>query len=328
MKSILFCFITKEEPALAKAELDYLLDCNAIPVFPGVLRIETDKSLDTILLLCNRLAMTLSIGLLHKTIKGTSLKNIKSNTPYSFIQNTYKISLSSLSPLSFTLKQLADVIFTSLSSPMVSMTTYDHEYKYFVGKKETYFLEMLFQQTDKPGHRRSHLKSYNHPTSIHPKFAKVMINLAGTAEFIDPFCGAGGLVIEGGLMGVSAKGSDISSFLVKRAKENARSFDVDVSFAVCDALLLKEKTPAIITDLPYGRNSLSTKPLFELYEDFFVHAQELTSIMVICVADTTPLDELLKKTFWNIAFSHTFYVHKSLSRRIVVLHKQVGGIKV
>jgi len=54
-----------------------------------------------------------------------------------------------------------------------------------------------------------------------PKLAQIMINLAGDAKTIwDPFCGGGGLVMEGLLMGYPMLGSDINEKTLKGAQAN------------------------------------------------------------------------------------------------------------
>lgn len=56
-----------------------------------------------------------------------------------------------------------------------------------------------------------------------PKLAQVMLNLAGLRSgqsFYDPFCGTGGILVEGVGMGLKCYGSDISPEAVEKAKHN------------------------------------------------------------------------------------------------------------
>lgn len=56
-----------------------------------------------------------------------------------------------------------------------------------------------------------------------PKLAQVMLNLAGLKpgqSFYDPFCGTGGILVEGVGMGLRCYGSDISPEAVEKAKHN------------------------------------------------------------------------------------------------------------
>lgn len=56
-----------------------------------------------------------------------------------------------------------------------------------------------------------------------PKLAQIMLNLAGLKPgqpFYDPFCGTGGILVEGVGMGLKCFGSDISPEAVEKAKHN------------------------------------------------------------------------------------------------------------
>ncbi|MBQ6547891.1 MAG: DNA modification methylase, partial [Candidatus Methanomethylophilaceae archaeon] len=49
------------------------------------------------------------------------------------------------------------------------------------------------------------------PISLHPRYARALINLTGVKKggtVLDPFCGTGGIVIEAGFMGMKAIASD------------------------------------------------------------------------------------------------------------------------
>ena len=76
-----------------------------------------------------------------------------------------------------------------------------------------------------------------------------MINMGCKEEFIDPFCGAGGIVIEGALMNVKNKGSDIDSTMIKRAEANAKAFNLKINLEVLRLLKLTSAKKIDTTDL-------------------------------------------------------------------------------
>ena len=90
-----------------------------------------------------------------------------------------------------------------------------------------------------------------------PKLAQIMINLVGEAETIwDPFCGGGGLIMEGVLMGHSMLGSDINERTLEGTKKNLdwlkKEFGVasKAELFVHDATqpLLKHKFDAVVCE--------------------------------------------------------------------------------
>jgi tRNA (guanine10-N2)-dimethyltransferase len=179
----------------------------------------------------------------------------------------------------------------------------------------------IWEQQDKAQNRRSHLKKYNHPTSIHPKLAKVMNNLANVKSIHDPFCGAGGILIEGILQKYRCSGGDISKKMISFAKLNAKEFGINQLNVSCeDFFLIKKKLPSIVTDLPYGKNStIKTKENKEFYHEFFLHAQTLTKNMVVGIHQEININQALKNTSWKLLQEHDIYIHKSMTRKILVL---------
>ena len=65
--------------------------------------------------------------------------------------------------------------------------------------------------TNRFDERRMHFNPAPHPSSLHPRLARAFVNLTGISkgELYDPFCGAGGILIEAALCGFIAVGSDI-----------------------------------------------------------------------------------------------------------------------
>ncbi len=304
-------FLSGEHPNLAKAEVETLFG-KVIVISSELLLLETDE-IDLTLAL--RLAYTRRIG---KVIRDVQHEEELLDL---VLKNTFKITVENISGQGPTSKSLADNLYGRQTSPEVDIHHPTHHYVFFWVTDIIYVTEEIYFNDDNPHTRRSHLKLYNHPTSMHPKLARAMINLAVSDGFIDPFCGAGGLVIEGKLMGLNVQGSDISAELVGKARENAQELSVKANFTKKDALTLEEKALAIITDLPYGKNSTITEGINSLYEKFFFLAQDLTEKLVIGVANTTDIESLLGKTSWTIKNSFEIYIHKSLTRKIIVLEK-------
>ncbi|MEK6807835.1 MAG: DNA methyltransferase [Nanoarchaeota archaeon] len=62
-----------------------------------------------------------------------------------------------------------------------------------------------------------------HPTMLKPKLARLLVNLSGAKEgetILDPFCGAGSILIEAAVLGTKVIGTDFDSEMIARAKKN------------------------------------------------------------------------------------------------------------
>jgi tRNA (guanine6-N2)-methyltransferase len=101
-----------------------------------------------------------------------------------------------------------------------------------------------------PLHRRAY-RVATVPGSPHPPLARALALLAAK-PFVDPFCGAGTISIEGALAGLATAGSDVDPQAVDAARRNAAGAGVDVPFAVEDASALGE-VDCVVTNPPWGK---------------------------------------------------------------------------
>lgn len=295
---------TKDYPELAVGEIESMTKQSVTELKKGWYLSSAD------IIPLNRLGLTKTVySVLAVTNKEDYIEKL-----VSIVQNKYKITVID-GPKTI---DVADTLYRKLDSPDVDVTHPDHHYILLFGK-DVFILEELYVNNDTGMDRRAHEKAKNHPTSMHPKIARAMINLAGSDSFYDPFCGAGGFLIEGCLMGLSVRGSDIDRRMVWRALENTKAFGLDIRIEEKDALAIQGLYESIITDFPYGRNSKASKDLSLLYREFFVKAQDCTTKLVVGMADGTDYESLLQNTSWTVKKMFVLYVHGTLSRRILVL---------
>ncbi len=100
------------------------------------------------------------------------------------------------------------------------------------------------------------------PISLHPRYARALINLTGVKKggtVLDPFCGTGGIVIEAGFMGMKAIASDFDPEMIAGTEENMdyyglKMYDSDV-LDISDIADRFGEVDAIATDPPYGRST-------------------------------------------------------------------------
>lgn len=177
--------------------------------------------------------------------------------------------------------------------------------------------------------RRPQFRPYFHPTSMHPKLARALVNLANVKKgsyILDPFCGTGGILIEAGLMGMHLKGGDIDSRMVSGCGKNLELYGLVGELSKVNALELPnhhEKVDAIVTDPPYARCSFVSEGRSDLggfYEKFFASAINVLRpkgrlVMML------PKQYIVEYKGYTLIEEHCIKVHKSLTRRIIVLEK-------
>jgi tRNA (guanine10-N2)-dimethyltransferase len=172
-------------------------------------------------------------------------------------------------------------------------------------------------------------RPYFYPGVLLPRIARAAVNLSGIKAhelIFDPFCGTGGLLLEAGLIGATALGSDVDSRMVFGTKMNLDYFGVESALLVQDAMRLAlqdECVDAVTTDLPYGRSvSIHAQSLGQLTE---MALDEILRILKsgarAVLISHNPIEREVLDVGFTIEGRHTQYVHKSLTREIVVVRK-------
>ena len=145
--------------------------------------------------------------------------------------------------------------------------------------------------------------------------------LANSNEILDPFCGSGGILLEAGLIGLKVIGYDLDWIMIKRAKINLDYFKVKgYKLKKNDALKLNESFEAIVTDLPYGKNS-KVKDINKTFQSFLSLSYKYVKKMVVVFPDFAHAQQLISKSDWKINNQFKHYIHKSLTKEIFVLEK-------
>jgi tRNA (guanine10-N2)-dimethyltransferase len=222
--------------------------------------------------------------------------------------------------------ELARFIWNKVQEPRVdlkhSITRIEvivTEDKIFVGLVEKEIHEAFHKR--RPQHRPEH-----HPTSIDPKLARACVNLTGIPVgkvMVDPFCGSGGLMIEAGLMRFNTIGYDISDKMLKKCERNLDYFKIK-RFRIenRDSTHLTNGVDYVVTDLPYGKSSHLTSEPDKLYKDFLKALWKILRYKAVVIfPSTVNHKKILNDTKFLVENQFNVYVHKSLSRNIVVLSK-------
>ena len=124
------------------------------------------------------------------------------------------------------------------------------------------YIEQHVTDTDLLEKRKVGERPFFSPISLHPKYARALINLTGVRRggtVLDPFCGTGGIVIEAAEMGMKAMASDFDEEMVIGCQENMDFYGLDLAdFDTIDIGDIGERfqdVDAICTDPPYGRST-------------------------------------------------------------------------
>jgi tRNA (guanine10-N2)-dimethyltransferase len=173
-------------------------------------------------------------------------------------------------------------------------------------------------------------KPFFHPSAMTAKLARCMVNLAkpGPGEIVlDPFCGTGTMLIEATLIGCRTLGMDIQRRMVKGTLRNLAHFDIrPEGIMVGDAKNLPfTGIDCVVTDPPYGISSTTVKrTTTQLVVQVLAAVRDVMARgRRVCIAAPKKLNIGLLGTELGYRHleSHFVYVHRSLTREIVVFEK-------
>jgi tRNA (guanine10-N2)-dimethyltransferase len=170
----------------------------------------------------------------------------------------------------------------------------------------------------------------SHAATMKPKLARCMVNLSRASPgklFLDPFCGVGGLLIEAGLIGCKMIGCDVKLSMVKGAFKNLLFFGLTPEGLIqADARKLPlNSVSCIATDPPYGTSTTTLKSsVKQLLQDFLIEALrilEFKSFICLAAPKEIQVEEIGEKIGFNLIEKHEVYIHKKLTREIIVFKK-------
>ncbi|WP_400195543.1 RsmD family RNA methyltransferase [Candidatus Methanomassiliicoccus intestinalis] len=176
--------------------------------------------------------------------------------------------------------------------------------------------------------RRVAKRPFFSPISLHPRYARALINLTGIKKgetLLDPFCGTGGILLEAASMGIKAAGSDIDPLMVDGCIENLQYFGFDADVQVSDIGSVPEmfsNITTVVTDPPYGRStSTRNEELTSLYDRALKSVSDILSEGKLC-GIVLPRECPECRYSLEICESHFQRVHRSLTRHYYILRKR------
>jgi len=163
--------------------------------------------------------------------------------------------------------------------------------------------------------RRSHLRPFSSPVSLHPRLARAMVNLSAVpreGSVLDLFVGTGGLLIEAGRIGCEMAGLDIDPEMIEGAEENLAAQGLAADLRRGDVReaerMFDRDFDAVVSDLPYGRSSKTEGERRQLFETFLGKAARLCRGNVVFMYN--------EPSVMGLEPVAEIYVHGSLTRYI------------
>ena len=177
--------------------------------------------------------------------------------------------------------------------------------------------------------RKPHYKPFFYPGVLMPRIARALVNISMPQEdLLDPFCGTGGILVEAGLIGIKVIGADMQRKILLGAKMNLEHYNANYTLMyedACRLALTNESVDAVVTDPPYGRSaaikadSLEHMLAMSMKEIHRVLKKGKRAVFV----SERPIEAIAKEAGFKVLETHLQRVHKSLTRRILVLEKSI-----
>lgn len=180
--------------------------------------------------------------------------------------------------------------------------------------------------------RRPRKRPVFHPSTMPPKIARCMVNLARARpgeKFADPFCGVGGILIEAAVIGCDVLGVDASTRMLRGARRNLNYFKLDaLGYVHGDARTSPYRggLGAMATDPPYGRGSSTMGvKMTTLIREFLSKAAGMVGRgghLCISAPAEVDVEEYAADGGLTVKEQHLVRVHRSLTRRFTILQNR------
>lgn len=236
------------------------------------------------------------------------------------------LALGSLKDADYTISE-GNLILNEDTAKRIDFSRLSYIKKIIAKNDETKKQRVIWENNEKFEARKAHQRPFLFPSSLHPKLARAMINISGaekTSTICDPFCGSGGILIEAGLLRYKTIGIDIDKKMVEGCKKNLEHFGLkDCKIKEGDATSEKLQG-TIVSDLPYARNT-KTIDLGDTTNRFFqnirwqMKEKKIFKRMVLGFAEFVDYKRIAEDNGFKVVKEFNYYLHKSLSKRIVVV---------
>lgn len=251
------------------------------------------------------------------------LRDLAIETGLSFAGRAKKVHGGCLMRNPSSQREFERLIGTMISGP-VSLDNPAVEYRAVLSEDRCYFGKVLFS-IDRGAYdvRNPGKRDFFHPGVMMPRMARTLINLTCAQAndiMLDPFCGTGGILIEGEMLGLRVMGSDFDPMMISGSRQNVSTPDL----MLADATHLpfgNHSIDAVVSDFPYGQSVCikKTDTMGNLYADTLDEILRVLKTGRRAVVVTHKDISGIVVPHMTILQQHEQRVHKSLTRRILVL---------
>jgi len=224
---------------------------------------------------------------------------------------------------------LAKLIWNKVKGKQVDLKNPESEIIMFFIKGKVYCC-LSYKRIDKDfSERNPNKRPEFHPSSLTPRFARLLINLSSIkgGNLVDLMCGSGGILIEAGVMGLKPIGYDIDKIMINRSRINLAYYDIkNFRLEEKDALNVNNGVKYVVTDMPYGKNTKNID-MRNLYNGFLSNLRKILVKRAVLVfpifkkKKNIDYVKLINGNGFKIVDKFDYPVHASLSRQIYVLEK-------
>lgn len=241
--------------------------------------------------------------------------------------------------------KIGKVIYENAKNAKVDLRHPDKIFMGIVTDEKIVFGLKLTEVTSKTfSERRPRKKPFFHPSAMPSKLARCMVNLSHAKTdslVLDPFCGTGSSLIEATFIGCRVLGVDAQKRMIYGCRRNLNHFNITAEgLVLADARKMPIlRVDCVVTDPPYGRSASTLKSTTkDLVLEVLASSFQLLSVgQRVCIALPIKVNqsgkvEHLSKEIANfvksIGFktieSHKVYVHRTLTREIMVYEKSTS----
>ncbi len=261
------------------------------------------------------------LGECEPTIEAFSalLADLAITTTKPFAGRVKKIQGSGMEASQLDLERL---IGSRIDGP-VSLKRPVEEYRAVASEDRCYFGRVLLR-IDRGGFefRNPMRRPFFHPGVMMPRMARALINISLVrpgGRVFDPFCGTGGILLEAREIGARILGSDFDPLMVAGYRQNLPGADAMIADAT--AIPLSDHSlDAVVTDLPYGQSvRIRAESMNKLYDGSLAEIRRILRPERRAVIVTHRNITDIAARHFTILQAHEQRVHKSLTRRILVL---------
>lgn len=179
--------------------------------------------------------------------------------------------------------------------------------------------------------RRPKARPFRHPSAIHPKLARCMVNLTRTplgGYLLDPFAGTGSIPIEAALLGYRAVAAELRVWIARGCLANLKAYaprEAHVIAGDARRMALRRVVDGVATDPPYGRSTyIGGGGVDRLIEEFLSSldgAAREDALVVMAYPNNYSIGDLASDHGLRIIESYTFRVHSTLTRVVSVMKR-------